>query len=77
MCGECDKELTCTDNLHFDIFHFSPFKKGFEEKGFAKYDELDEVYGEVDEEEIRDDRPTGNCPKWCARCPFDNVCICL
>ncbi|XP_060556803.1 vesicular glutamate transporter 1-like isoform X2 [Ruditapes philippinarum] len=51
----------------------NPFKKGFEEKGFAKYDELDEAYGEVDEEEIRDDKPSGNCPRWCTRCPFDNV----
>ena len=41
--------------------------------GFAKYDELDEQYGEIDEEEIQEDSPKGNCPGWCPKCPFDGV----
>lgn len=48
------------------------FKKDADEKGFAQYDELDEYYGEADECS-RPDKPEGNCPKWCMRCPTDRV----
>ena len=48
------------------------FKKDADEKGFAQYDELDEYYGEADEYS-RPDKPEGNCPKWCMRCPTEKV----
>lgn len=61
-----------TLNSSKTIFNCSPFKKAGDQLGFAKYDELDEQYGEIDEEEISD-QPPGNCPDWCSRCPFDGV----
>ncbi|XP_052802907.1 vesicular glutamate transporter 1-like isoform X2 [Mya arenaria] len=51
----------------------NPFKRGMEEKGFAQYDELDEVYGGPDDEEPREARPESNCPKLCTRCPCNNM----